>query len=267
MYGYHTGGVNGLRRFSRCLACAIAKPGKCGAGFAAWFCRRRLSTLDTRALPLDEKTKALQDGVPLLPSRSVGYVLARGLDAAGRPQSCKALATNPQPEEDKLLSMWDRTTWSAANPRQPSDNDKSQTFVLQAAILMKNIQGMKAEEQYREINCACTKRYIGCLKRLAGMDSSRRKREQRAEVESARQPSLPSMMEEDLRHTGLRRWPDYGFLCGDEADVLMSRELVCYSPCFINAQTLSWREEMAPCSYGLPAWHLHHGFLTEANTM
>ena len=27
MYGYHTGGVTGSRRFSRCLACAIGKPG------------------------------------------------------------------------------------------------------------------------------------------------------------------------------------------------------------------------------------------------
>lgn len=43
-------------------------------------------------------------GVPLLPSRSVGYGLARGLDAAGRPQgrSRKAVAPTPQPEVTAL---------------------------------------------------------------------------------------------------------------------------------------------------------------------
>lgn len=114
MFGYHTGGVTGARRFGRCLPCAIGcglthssrllckglstvqrrgigaglcrngcsqdrvacalldtvqdstwqpqlcrKPGKCGAGSAAWFCRRRLSVLDTRGMAPSTKTAAL----------------------------------------------------------------------------------------------------------------------------------------------------------------------------------------------------------------
>lgn len=267
MYGFHTGGVTGSRRFSRCLACAIGKPGKCGAGSAAWFCRRRLSTLDTGDLPLGQKSAALRHGVPLLPSRSIGYSLARGLDSAGRPQgrSRKAVAPTPQPEEDKLVSLLDRTTWNAALPRLPCDDEKSQTFVLQAAMLMENIQGMTAEEQYQEVNCACTKRYIGCLKRLAGMDNRARKREQQEEAASS--PSLPSMIEVDLQSTGLRRWPDYNFLCGREGDVTMAVELLDNSPCFMNSKTLRWRHEMAPCCYGLPAWHLHPGIVAEETKM
>lgn len=35
------------------------KPGKCGAGSAAWFCRRRLSLLDTRDLAPSTKAAAL----------------------------------------------------------------------------------------------------------------------------------------------------------------------------------------------------------------
>lgn len=58
---------------------------------------------------------------------------------------------------------------------------------------------------------------VQCGTNWGSQDSRRRKKEQRAEVESPHQPSVPSMAEEDLRQTGLRRWPDYGFLCGDEA--------------------------------------------------
>ena len=58
MLGYNSG-KGAARRFARCLPCAVGKPGKCGSGSAAWFCRRRLSVFDTRNTPLADKSQAL----------------------------------------------------------------------------------------------------------------------------------------------------------------------------------------------------------------
>lgn len=59
MLGYNCG-KSTARRFARCLPCAVGKPGKCGSGSAAWFCRRRLSVLDTRDTPVGAKSDALR---------------------------------------------------------------------------------------------------------------------------------------------------------------------------------------------------------------
>ena len=58
MLGYNSG-KGAARRFARCLPCAVGKPGKCGSGSAAWFCRRRLSVFDTRSILLADKSHAL----------------------------------------------------------------------------------------------------------------------------------------------------------------------------------------------------------------
>lgn len=58
MLGYNCGKAT-ARRFARCLPCAVGKPGKCGSGSAAWFCRRRLSVFDTSDTPLAQKSETL----------------------------------------------------------------------------------------------------------------------------------------------------------------------------------------------------------------
>lgn len=58
MMGYNCGKTT-ARRFARCLPCAVGKPGKCGGPSAAWFCRRRLTVLDTRDVPHGGKSDAL----------------------------------------------------------------------------------------------------------------------------------------------------------------------------------------------------------------
>lgn len=70
MLGYNSG-KGAARRFARCLPCAVGKPGKCGSGSAAWFCRRRLSIFDTRSILLADKSQALltcgEQGLPVCP--------------------------------------------------------------------------------------------------------------------------------------------------------------------------------------------------------
>jgi hypothetical protein len=77
MLGYNCSkGV--AKRFARCLPCAAGKPGKCGSGSAAWFCRRRLSVLDTRGTLLADKSQTLlrHGGLKLHGCQVQGLLLA-----------------------------------------------------------------------------------------------------------------------------------------------------------------------------------------------
>lgn len=298
MYGISTGGVTGSRRFARCLPCAIGKPGKCGASSAAWFCRRRLGMLNTCELPPSEKGHAIRmHGVTLMPSRSQGHELARGLGEDGmlQPPSRKTVGPPPGPEDDGLLSLFDRKTWSGPAP-QPDERDaarssgmggflatcdtaaadgrhalllnnisgsgtggaekKPETFVSQARQLLETLEGSTAEEQWKEITFACTKRYVGSLKRLAGKESSKRKA-QEAALTAAGHASKP-LRRVDLQTTQLKRWPDYDFIMGlPESDTVLMEEARAVCACFLNTITIAAIREMQPHCYGLPPWHQH----------
>lgn len=52
---------------------------------------------------------------------------------------------------------------------------------------------------------ACTKRYVSCLKRLAGKESRKRKL-------AAQGAEAQPLIEAELAASELRRWPDYAFL-------------------------------------------------------
>lgn len=257
MLGYNCG-KSTARRFARCLPCAVGKPGKCGSGSAAWFCRRRLSVLDTRDTPAGAKSDALRKhGGTLLPNRSDGHALARGLTAAGEPcgLSRKCTCPPPGPEENDLVSMFDRMTWSDARLKgMAAEDDKSETFVAQARTLLESAEGMTAPQQWDVVNIATTKRYTGNLKRLAGKDSNKRKIAAHADGEAA--PATKA----DLQSTELKRWPDYDFLIGvTESDTCLPEDLRKRSACFLNDDTRAWAAEMQPAVFSMPPWHIRSG--------
>lgn len=283
MYGISTGGVTGSRRFARCLPCAIGKPGKCGASSAAWFCRRRLGMLNTCTMPASEKAQAIRlHGVTLLPTRSCGHQLARGLGEDGLPQlpSRKTVGPPPGPEDDGLLSIFDRTTWSELLPesnvetvisntpkpassntatksaRSPPLQKKPETFVSQTRQLLESMKGFTPEGMWKEVTFACTKRYVGCLKRLAGKDSSKRKSQEAAQLLLGHAPKL--LRRVDLQATQLKRWPDYDFMMAlPETDTVLTEDERAASSCFLNTTTFAAIAEMQPQSHGLPPWHQH----------